>query len=140
VLRASTSQPPPQEVCGPSIPSPSLHPNPLTLTHPLPTHTPTQYEQGGLAALGGLAFNVVPTQADGTLALADLAARVRASAPGDGHAALTAVVCLESTHNRCGGAVLPLAYMDAVKAWADGVGLPIHLDGARLFNAAAALG
>jgi threonine aldolase len=87
-----------------------------------------------------VAFNVVPTQPDGTLALADLRARVRGSAPGDGHAALTAVLCLESTHNRCGGAVLPLAYLDAVKDWADGVGLPIHLDGARLFNAAAALG
>jgi threonine aldolase len=109
-----------------------------------------QYEQGGLSALGGLAFNVVPTrEGDGTLALPDLAARLRPSAPGDGHAALTAVLCLESTHNRCGGAVLPLAYMDAVKAWADGAwaglgcgaaGLPIHLDGARLFNAAAALG
>ena len=99
-----------------------------------------QYEQGGLAALGGLAFNVIPTQPSGELAVADLAARLRRSAPGDPHAALSAVLCLESTHNRCGGAVLGLDYLDAVAAWAASARIPIHLDGARLFNAAVACG
>ena len=101
-----------------------------------------QYEQGGLASLGRLAFNVVPTRPNGELALADLAARVRVSAPADPHAALTCVVCLENTHNRCGGAVLSLAYLASVAAWAAGLDppLPVHLDGARLFNAAAGAG
>ena len=99
-----------------------------------------QYEQGGLASLGRIAFNVVPTRPCGELALSDLASRLRSSAPADPHAAVTAVLCLESSHNRCGGACLSLAYMDAVAAWAAAARLPIHLDGARLFNAAAALG
>jgi threonine aldolase len=47
---------------------------------------------------------------------------------------------METTHGEAGGAVLPLAHMAAVKALADEHGVPVHVDGARLFNAAAALG
>jgi len=52
----------------------------------------------------------------------------------------TALIELENTHNVAGGAVLDLEYLAAVRALADRHGLPIHLDGARIFNAAAALG
>jgi threonine aldolase len=51
----------------------------------------------------------------------------------------TALVWLENTHNRSGGAVLPLAYMESVASLAREKGVPVHLDGARLFNAAVAL-
>lgn len=57
----------------------------------------------------------------------------------DQHSAKTSLVCLETSHNRCGGTVLSLEYMRQVKQWADAKGLPVHLDGARVFNAAAAL-
>ena len=53
----------------------------------------------------------------------------------------TGAICLENTHNRCGGMVLPLAYLSQVKALADAAAIvPLHLDGARLANAAVALG
>jgi len=52
----------------------------------------------------------------------------------------TALVWMENTHNRAGGAVLPLAHMKEVHALANGHGVPVHLDGARIFNAAHALG
>jgi threonine aldolase len=52
----------------------------------------------------------------------------------------TALLCLETSHNNAGGAVLPLAHLQAVQSLAQARGLPVHLDGARLFNAAVALG
>jgi threonine aldolase len=52
----------------------------------------------------------------------------------------TALVWMENTHNRAGGAVLPLAHMRAVHGLAREKGIPVHLDGARIFNAAHALG
>ena len=60
--------------------------------------------------------------------------------PDDAHCPRTGLLCLESSHNRCGGTALSLDYMSAVKQWADSVGIPVHLDGARIFNAAQALG
>jgi threonine aldolase len=60
--------------------------------------------------------------------------------PADEHCARTALICLENTHNRCGGAVLEPAYMQAVRTVADEIGVPVHLDGARLFNAAVSCG
>jgi threonine aldolase len=56
------------------------------------------------------------------------------------HYAPPGVICLENTHNRCGGAVIPPAYFAEVAAVAARHGLPVHLDGARLFNAAVATG
>jgi threonine aldolase len=52
----------------------------------------------------------------------------------------TALVWMENTHNRSGGAVLPLAHMRAVYGLAREKGVPVHLDGARIFNAAISLG
>jgi threonine aldolase len=54
--------------------------------------------------------------------------------------AQTALVCLENTHNMAGGTVTPLGVMEEVWAGAREAGLPVHLDGARVFNAATALG
>lgn len=95
------------------------------------------YEAGGASVLGGLAFHPVPTRADGTLALDDLAGAIRPSR-GNPHFAPAGVVCLENTHNRMGGAVLTPEYSATVASFAAEHGLPLHLDGARIFNAAVA--
>ena len=71
------------------------------------------------------------------MALTDLEAAIR---PPDLHYAETGLICLENSHNRMGGVVLSLEYMDAVRTVADRHGLPLHLDGARVFNAAEYLG
>jgi threonine aldolase len=94
-------------------------------------------EVGGAAALGGLAYHIVPNQPDGTMALPALEEAIRAD---DLHYAPTGLICLENTNNRMGGAVLSMEYMDAVRALADRHSLPLHLDGARVFNAAEYLG
>lgn len=97
------------------------------------------YEAGGASALGGMIYHTLPTAADGTLPL-ELAREALAPAGADGHRAPPGVLCLENTHNRCGGTVLPLAYLEAAHAAARAAGVPLHLDGARVFNAAVALG
>jgi threonine aldolase len=95
------------------------------------------YEQGGASTLGSVALHTLPNALNGELPLDALAAAL--AAPDDPHFALPALVCLENTHNRCGGAVVSLAHMAAVKEAASAAGVPVHLDGARLANAAAAL-
>jgi threonine aldolase len=96
------------------------------------------YEGGGASALGGLVYHPVPTAADGTLAIEDLARAVRPSR-GNPHFAPAGVVCLENTHNRMGGVVLTPEYAADVARFAAEQALPVHLDGARLFNSAVAL-
>ncbi len=95
-------------------------------------------EVGGLAALVGAQAAVVPNQPDGSLALADIEATIRDAS--DYHHPRTRLVCLENTQNICGGVVVPPAVMAATRAVANRHGLRLHLDGARLFNAAVALG
>lgn len=95
------------------------------------------YEAGGASALGGLVYHPIPTSPDGTLPVAALEAAFRPS-PRDYHAAPAGVVCLENTHNRCSGAILAPEYMAEVAALAARHGVPVHLDGARLFNAVVA--
>lgn len=94
-------------------------------------------EAGGLAALGGIHPRPVPNQPDGTLKLDDIERAVRREDP---HFPRSRLIALENTHNRCGGAVLRPEYMAAVREVADRHGLAVHLDGARIFNAAVALG
>jgi threonine aldolase len=95
------------------------------------------YEAGGISALGGIHPHTVPNQHDGTLRLEDIRAAIR---PDNVHFPRTRLVCLENTQNRCGGAVLSVEYTQAVAALAHEHDLAIHLDGARIFNAAVALG
>lgn len=96
------------------------------------------FEAGNSAAVGSIHPHTVPNQPDGTLALAELEAAVRN--PQNEHYPRSKLICLENTHNRCGGAVLTPAYLAQVRAIADRHWLAIHLDGARIFNAAVALG
>jgi threonine aldolase len=95
------------------------------------------YEQGGSAALGGIHPRPIPNQPDGTLRLEDIAAAIRSDNP---HFPISRLVCLENTHNRCSGACLTPDYTAAVADLAHRHGLKLHLDGARIFNAAVALG
>jgi threonine aldolase len=95
------------------------------------------YEVGGSAALGGALLRTVPNGEDGSLDLNAVEATIR---PDDLHYPSTRLLCLENTHNRCGGTVLTAEYTDAACEMAHRRGLAVHLDGARLFNAAVALG
>ena len=95
------------------------------------------YEAGGSAVVGGIHPHVIPSQADGTLNLQEIEAVI---SPDDEHYPRTRLISLENTHNRQGGRVLPLDYIHQVRALADRHGLALHCDGARLWNAAVALG
>jgi threonine aldolase len=95
------------------------------------------FEAGGSAAVGGIHPRIIQNQADGTLDLDELEAAIRD--PDNPHYPRTRLICLENTHNRCGGAVLTASYMAGVRGLADRYGLSIHLDGARIFDAAVAL-
>lgn len=95
------------------------------------------YEQGSTAAVGGIHPRTVPNQPDGTLDLNQVEAAIRGD---DLHFPRTRLICLENTHNRCGGAVLDVAYLNAMGDLARRYQLKLHVDGARLFNAAIALG
>lgn len=92
-------------------------------------------EAGGLSAVGGILPHVIPNQPDGSLALADIEAAIR---PDNAHYPITRVVALENTHNRMGGAYLTPEYTERVAALAHARGLKLHIDGARIFNAAIA--
>lgn len=94
------------------------------------------FEAGGISALGGVHSHQIPNQPDGTLLLNDLRAAIRSDDP---HQPITRLIVLENTHNRCGGVALTVAYTQAAGELAHQQGLRLHLDGARLFNAAAAL-
>jgi threonine aldolase len=95
------------------------------------------YERGGLAAVGGLTSHAIATAEDGSLPLDRVEAAVR---PEDVHHAPTRAVSIENTHNRMGGRALPSAYLQELAALCKQYGVPLHMDGARLFNAAASLG
>jgi threonine aldolase len=100
------------------------------------------YEAGGASALGGIVLHAVRTAPDGTLPLDVLEAAIHL--PDENyhlcHYAPPGVICLENTHNRCGGTVVSPDYFAEVAALSARHGLPVHLDGARLFNAAVATG
>jgi len=95
------------------------------------------FEQGGMAALGGIVPRPVPNQPDGTLRLEDVEGAIRRR---NIHFPRSRLLCLENTHNICDGMPLTAEYTAQVARLAHSHGLRVHLDGARLFNAAAALG
>ncbi len=94
------------------------------------------FEQGGMAALGGITPHPVSNQPDGRLRLEDIEAAVR---PDNPHFPRTRLLCLENTHNMCNGSSLPVPYTADAACLAHERGLKVHLDGARVFNAATAL-
>jgi threonine aldolase len=92
-----------------------------------------RYEGGGAAVLGSIQPQPLALNAAGQMALADIANAIK---PDDSHFARTRLLCLENTWN---GHPMPMDYLAQTTALARGHGLAVHLDGARLFNAAAAL-
>jgi threonine aldolase len=100
------------------------------------THT-FLFEAGGISALGGIHSRQLPNRPDGTLDLEDIRLAIRSE---DVHFPTTRLIALENTHNRCGGVSLSAAYTRGVGDIARQYGLKFHLDGARIFNAAAAQG
>jgi threonine aldolase len=97
-----------------------------------------RWEACGASVLGGVAYHPIATSSSGELAIADIEAAI--DDPTDAQCALPAVLCLETTHALAGGRALPLSYLAEARACASRLGLRLHLDGARIFNAAAALG
>ncbi|MCP4453056.1 MAG: low-specificity L-threonine aldolase, partial [Planctomycetes bacterium] len=95
------------------------------------------YEAGGISALGSVHPHALPNNQDGTLNLRDIEAAIRTD---NVHFPRTRLICLENTQNQCGGRVLRPETMAQVRQLANAHQLKIHLDGARLFNAAVALG
>jgi threonine aldolase len=93
-----------------------------------------KYEAGGAAVLGSIQPQPIPQAPDGTLPLDAVRAAIK---PDDVHFARSRVLCLENTWH---GRPLPLDYAPAARALCDERGLLLHLDGARLFNAAVAQG
>ncbi len=93
------------------------------------------YEQGGASQLGGVSVYPLDIQADGTMRLNEIRDSIRADDP---HFPCTALICLENT-THAGGMPLSLDYTRKVGEIAHDHGLKLHIDGARLFNAAAAL-
>lgn len=91
------------------------------------------FEAGGLAALGGIQPHTVANQPDGTLRLEDVAEAIRDDDP---HHPISRLVTIENTNNRCGGVSLSAEYTQKLGALAHEKGLRLHIDGARIFNAA----
>jgi len=94
------------------------------------------FEQGGMAALGGIMPHTVPNQPDGTMRLEDIEGAIRGD---DVHFPRTRLICLENTHNVCNGTPITARYTAQAAQVARDHGLRVHVDGARIFNAAAAL-
>ncbi len=94
------------------------------------------FEAGGLSALGGVHSHQLPNRADGGLEPEDIRRAIR---PDDVHQPRTRLICLENTHNRCGGTFQDVEYTRQIGRLAQEYGLKVHLDGARLFNAATAI-
>jgi threonine aldolase len=94
-------------------------------------------EMGGIASLAGLFYKTIPS-VRGAPDLAEIGERLgeRLSA----NKLATALVCVETTHNSAGGAVIPLDYLARLRALTAEKNVPVHIDGARIFNAAVAIG
>jgi threonine aldolase len=94
------------------------------------------FEMGGASALGSVMMRALPNRQDGTIDLDLIEESIRNR---NINFPQTTLLCLENTHNRCGGMVLTPAYTSAATKLAHHYDLRVHLDGARIFNAATAL-
>lgn len=91
------------------------------------------YEAGGISALGGVHPHTIPNQPDGTLSIDDIKSAVRSD---NEHFPVSRLLILENTHNRCGGVSVSREFSQEAAQAAHQAGLSVHLDGARIFNAA----
>jgi threonine aldolase len=91
------------------------------------------YEAGGISALGGVHPHTIPNQPDGTLLIEDISHAVRSD---NIHFPKSKLLILENTQNKCGGVTISKADMQSAADVAHQAGMAVHLDGARIFNAA----
>lgn len=94
-------------------------------------------EAGGVAALGGVHPYPIPNQPDGTLSLDSVAEVIRSDNP---HHPISRLIVIENTHNFCGGIPLSSEYTHQLGEFSRERELRLHIDGARIFNAAVAMG
>ena len=94
------------------------------------------YEAGGISSFGGVHSRQLVNQADGTIAIDDIKHAIRKE---DVHFPTTRLICLENTHNRCFGMPLSSDYVNSVAEVAKNNSILVHVDGARIFNAAVSL-
>ncbi|KAL9235211.1 hypothetical protein vseg_009993 [Gypsophila vaccaria] len=97
------------------------------------------YENGGISTLGGVHPRTIKNNSDGTMDLGSIEAAIR-DPKGELVFPLTRLICLENSHGNTGGRCLSVEYTDKVGELAKKHGLKLHIDGARIFNAATALG
>ncbi|VVC40106.1 Hypothetical protein CINCED_3A012779 [Cinara cedri] len=97
------------------------------------------WEQGGASQIAGLQLREVRNMADGTFDMAEFLEKLRPEGP-DPHEPYTTLVCVENTHNYCGGTILPIEWIDQLGKFVKERNIPLHMDGARVFNASVGLG
>ena len=90
------------------------------------------FEQAGAAQYGGVAFHPLPNIEDGTLNIQQVKDAIRED---DIHEPNTSLIAIENTHNACGGKILPLIFLNAIYEIGKKNNIPIHMDGARIWNA-----
>uniref|UniRef100_A0A0K0F2B9 Beta_elim_lyase domain-containing protein n=1 Tax=Strongyloides venezuelensis TaxID=75913 RepID=A0A0K0F2B9_STRVS len=96
-----------------------------------------KWEQGNYARYGGISATILKNNPDGTMNLSEVENSIRDSS--DIHSPKTRLICVENTHNYAGGIAIPKEYFISIKKIATSHNISVHLDGARLFNAAVKL-
>ena len=94
------------------------------------------FEQAGAAQFGGVSYRTLPNLADGTMDIERIQLAIRED---DIHEPCTQLICIENTHNACGGKVLPLSFLKELRILSLRTGVPVHVDGARIWNALTAM-
>uniref|UniRef100_A0A6C0DQI1 Aromatic amino acid beta-eliminating lyase/threonine aldolase domain-containing protein n=1 Tax=viral metagenome TaxID=1070528 RepID=A0A6C0DQI1_9ZZZZ len=90
------------------------------------------FEQAGAAQFGGVSIRTVPNLSDGTMDISSIRNAIR---DDDIHEPTTTLISVENTHNACGGKVLPIQFLEDLHRVAKTTKIPIHMDGARIWNA-----
>ena len=95
------------------------------------------FEQSGGSQFGGISYRTLENHEDGTMDIESIQQSIREN---DIHEPVTKLICIENTHNVCGGKILPLEFISNVRKIANQHQIPIHMDGARIWNAISASG
>jgi threonine aldolase len=95
------------------------------------------FEQSGASQFGGISYRTLENNEDGTM---DIEAVKKSIRENDIHEPITRLICIENTHNVCGGKILPLEFISKLRKIANQYHIPIHMDGARIWNAISASG
>jgi threonine aldolase len=94
------------------------------------------FEQAGASQFGGVSFRTLQNLDDGSFDIENIYNCIR---DDDIHEPITKLICIENTHNVCGGTILPIKFLEELRELSNNKNIPIHLDGARLWNAIAEL-